>query len=191
MKRAQEMGYTKTIAEEFQKQNLPPQFFYLAMQESDFNEVASGPPTAHGHRQGHVAVHSGHGQALRAARSGRWRRFAGPIPATIGIKWEKATARPRRYIKDIYSTDAQASGLLVMASLQLGRAAASSTCCAAMPANPQGAQFLEGARAASRPGARRKPTTTCCTIVSAAVIGENPKLFGFAFDSPLGATANP
>ena len=64
--RAQEMGYTRKIAEEFQKQDLPPQFFYLAMQESDFDEVASGPPTRMGNRQGHVAVHSGDGRPLTA-----------------------------------------------------------------------------------------------------------------------------
>jgi len=29
VKRARDMGYTKRIAEEFQKQDLPSQFFYL------------------------------------------------------------------------------------------------------------------------------------------------------------------
>src|SRR5919204_526842 len=50
--RAQTMGYTRKIVEAFQKQNLPPQFFYLALQESDFNEVASGPPTRWGIAKG-------------------------------------------------------------------------------------------------------------------------------------------
>jgi membrane-bound lytic murein transglycosylase D len=50
--RAQEMGYTKRIAEEFEKQDLPPQFFYLAMVESGFDEVASGPLTRMGYAKG-------------------------------------------------------------------------------------------------------------------------------------------
>lgn len=49
---AQERGYTKRIADEFLDQNLPPQFFYLAMQESNFNAFASGPPTSWGFAKG-------------------------------------------------------------------------------------------------------------------------------------------
>src|SRR4029453_3262690 len=36
---AREKGYTRTIAAEFERQDLPPQFFYLALQESDFDEL--------------------------------------------------------------------------------------------------------------------------------------------------------
>ena len=74
--------------------------------------------------------------------------------------------------------------------LQLGRAAGHQDA-AHHAAESQGAQLLEGARAAPRAGAARRPTTTCMWIVSAAVIGENPKLFGFGFDSPLAATEVP
>jgi hypothetical protein len=52
VKLAQDMGYTKTIVREFQEQNLPPQFFYLAMQESDFDAFTSGPPTYMGIAKG-------------------------------------------------------------------------------------------------------------------------------------------
>jgi hypothetical protein len=48
----QQMGYTKTIAQEFIRQNLPPQFVYLAMQESDFDPFTSGPPTSFGIAKG-------------------------------------------------------------------------------------------------------------------------------------------
>ena len=36
------MGYTRPIVEQMLKQNLPPQFFYLAMQESDFELFRGG-----------------------------------------------------------------------------------------------------------------------------------------------------
>jgi hypothetical protein len=59
-----------------------------------------------------------------------------------------------------------------------------------MPANPRERNFwkvLEQHRDQVPP----ETYNYVMRIVSAAVIGENPKLFGFAFDSPLGATANP
>ena len=40
------------IVDEFTRQNLPPQFLYLAMQESDFNPFAVGPPTRFGLAKG-------------------------------------------------------------------------------------------------------------------------------------------
>jgi len=52
VKRAQENGYTKTIAETFIAQHLPPQFFYLALQESSFIPTAVGPPTRSGIAKG-------------------------------------------------------------------------------------------------------------------------------------------
>src|SRR5262245_26118537 len=50
--RAQSLGYAPKIVAAFQKQNLPPQFFYLALQESDFVETISGPPTRWGYAKG-------------------------------------------------------------------------------------------------------------------------------------------
>jgi len=82
------MGYTKRIAEEFQKQDLPSQFFYLAMVESSFNEVASARRRGGGYAR-HVAVHSDTAKTT-ASRSGRW----WPTTARPGRrphKWEKAT----------------------------------------------------------------------------------------------------
>ena len=42
----------------FWRANLPPQFFYLAMQESNFDPSRERAADALGHRQRHVAVHS-------------------------------------------------------------------------------------------------------------------------------------
>jgi len=180
--RAQQMGYTRTIAEEFEKQDLPAQFFYLALQESDFDEVASGRPTRMGIAKGmwqfipDTARHYG-------LTIGPLVAFPRPDPADDRHHWEKATRAAAAYIKDIYSTDAQASGLLVMASYNWGEHRIIDML-RTMPANPKQRNFwkvLEQHR-------DRVPKETydyVLNIVSATVIGENPRLFGFAFDNPL------
>jgi pSer/pThr/pTyr-binding forkhead associated (FHA) protein len=180
--RAQQMGYTKKIVEEFQGQNLPPQFFYLAMQESKFDEVAIGPPTRWGFAKGMWQF------IPETAR--RFGLKTGPLvalpradPGDDRHQWEKATAAAARYIKEIYSTDAQASGLLVMASYNWGEGRVINML-RTMPQNPRERNFwkvLERHR-------DQVPLETydyVMKIVSAAVIGENPRLFGFHFDSPL------
>jgi hypothetical protein len=182
--RAREMGYTKKIAEEFQKQDLPPQFFYLAMQESDFDEVATGPPTRFGFAKGMWMFIPETGQ--------RYGLKIGPLAAVKRTdladdrhNWEKATRAAARYIKDIYSTDAQASGLLVMASYNWGERRVVNII-RTMPANPRERNFW---KVLSRYREQVPPETYnyVLMIVSAAVIGENPRLFGFGFDSPLGS----
>jgi pSer/pThr/pTyr-binding forkhead associated (FHA) protein len=180
--RAQEMGYAKKIAEEFQKQNLPPQFFYLAMQESDFDEVASGPPTRMG-------IAKGMWQFIPET-AGRYGLKTGPLvalrrpdPGDDRHKWDKATEAAARYIKDIYSTDAQASGLLVMASYNWGEHRIINML-RTMPANPRERNFWKVLEQ-HRDQVPKETYDYVLSIVSAAVIGENPKLFGFGFDSPL------
>jgi hypothetical protein len=182
VKLAQDMGYTKTIVREFQEQNLPPQFFYLAMQESDFDAFTSGPPT-------YMGIAKGMWQFVPETAK-RYGLSIGPLvelprpdPGDDRHKWQKATAAAARYIKEIYSTDAQASGLLVMASYNWGERRVINLL-RSMPANPRERNFwkvLEKYR-------DRVPKQTydyVLYIVSAAVIGENPRLFGFPFDNPL------
>ncbi len=45
-------GYTSTISRELLAQQLPPQFFYLALQESNFDPYVSGPVTRKGIAKG-------------------------------------------------------------------------------------------------------------------------------------------
>src|SRR4029079_10690933 len=52
LKIAQDRRYIPRIQEEFAKQDLPPQFFYLAMQESGFDTFISGPQTNWGIAKG-------------------------------------------------------------------------------------------------------------------------------------------
>ncbi len=148
---AQEMGYTKRIVEELIKQNLAPQFFYLAMQESDFEPFRSGPRTRWGIAKGMWQFIPETG-ARYGLRIGPLAGTPSPDKDDERLHWDKATPAAARYIKDIYATDAQASGLLVMASYNWGehRVIRSAAHDAVRPAR---AQFLEGAREIPRPPA--------------------------------------
>ena len=182
LKRAQDAGYPPRIAAAFMAQNLPPQYFYLAMQESSFDPNAIGTPTRWGIAKGMWQFIPETGQ--------RFGLKVGPLASQSSVdqfddrfNWEKATPAAARYIKEIYSTDAQASGLLVMASYNWGEYRVIDLL-RQMPKDPRQRNFwklLELYR-------QRMPLQTyeyVFNIVAAAVIGENPRLFGFPFDNPL------
>jgi peptidoglycan lytic transglycosylase D len=185
--KAQEFGYTRRIAEEFRAQNLPPQFFYLALQESDFNEMASGPPTRMGIAKGMWQFIPDTGKRFGLA-IGPLAAYARPDPNDDRHKWDKATNAAARYIKEIYSTDAQASGLLVMASYNWGENRVINMV-RAMPLNPKERNFWKLLER-YRDKVPKETYDYVLSIVSAAVIGENPKLFGFGFDDPLEGIKN-
>jgi peptidoglycan lytic transglycosylase D len=182
VKTAQDLGYTKTIASVFTAQDLPPHYFYLALQESDFNRFNVGPRTRWGIAKGMWQFIPETGQTY-GLKIGPLRESPQPDPADDRFNWEKATGAAARYVKDIYATDAQASGLLVMASYNWGEQRVIDLL-RKMPADPRQRNFwklLELYR-------ERMPLQTynyVFNIVSAAVIGENPRLFGFKFDNPL------
>lgn len=182
VKLAQDLGYPRRIADEFVKQDLPAQFFYLAMQESDFDRYRNGPPTRMG-------IAKGMWQFIPETGI-RYGLTIGPLAksTTLDLKderlnWEKATTAAARYVKDLYATDAQASGLLVMASYNWGEHRVIDLL-RTMPLNPRERNFW---KLLERYRNRLPPETYDYVfyIVSAAVIGENPRLFGFPFDSPL------
>jgi membrane-bound lytic murein transglycosylase D len=96
---------------------------------------------------------------------------------------QKETQAAARYLKDLYSTDAQASGFLVMASYNWGEGRVISLI-RSLPANPKERNFWQ----LLLHHRQRIPQETydyVFSIASAAVIGENPRLFGFDFDNPL------
>ena len=112
-------GYAIKITDELLAQDLPPQFFYLALQESDFDRLYQRADDAQGDCQRHVAVYSGDGGEVRfenRTASGSAAARPGRRPAPL----RRETKAAARYIKDLYSTDAQASGLLVMACYNWG-----------------------------------------------------------------------
>jgi len=180
--RAQENNYIRPIIEAFLQQGLPPQFFYLALQESDFKFDIVGPITRYGYAKGMWQF-----IPMTARQYGL---ETGPLvelnqydPLDDRFNVPKATSAAARYIKFIYQTEAQASGLLVIGSYNWGennfRRLVNE-----LPEDPKQRNFwnlLVKYR-------ERIPDETynyVFYIFSAAVIGENPRLFGFDFDNPL------
>jgi membrane-bound lytic murein transglycosylase D len=179
---AQSNGYTKKVSEELLAQDLPPQFFYLALQESDFDQYTSGPKTRKGIAKGmwqfipETALKYG----LKLGPLVDLRR---PDPGDERDHYELETKAAARYLKDLYSTDAQASGFLVMASYNWGEDQMLPLI-RSMPANPKDRNFWRLLKK-HRDKIPQETYDYVFYIVSAAVIGENPRLFGFDFDNPL------
>ena len=187
VKRAQQNGYTRTIAAAFMARQLPPQYLYLAMQESGFNPTAVGPATRFGFAKGMWQLIPETGQRYDL-KPGPYYRDARVDPADERLDWEKATRAAASYIKDIYATEAQASGLLVMASYNWGQRSVVERL-RKMPLNPRERNFW--ALLAQYPeDVPKEAYDYVFSILSATVIGENPRLFGFQFDNPLAFTAS-
>jgi membrane-bound lytic murein transglycosylase D len=170
------------IANEFLAQGLPPQFVYLALQESNFEPLISGPPTRSG-------IAKGMWQFVPATAA-KYGLTVGPLvelprpdPGDDRHNWQRATHAAASYIKDLYRTEAQASGFLVMSCYNWGEDRVLPMV-QQMPANPKDRNFWKLLAL----GKQKIPKETydyVFYIASAAVIGENPRMFGFDFDSPL------
>jgi hypothetical protein len=106
-----------------------------------------------------------------------------PDPGDERDQYEKATNAAARYLKDLYSTDAQASGILVMACYNWGEDQVLPLV-RSMPANPRERNFWR-LLADHRDKIPQETYDYVFYIVSATVIGENPRLFGFDFGNPL------
>jgi hypothetical protein len=179
---AHDNGYTAKISEELLAQDLPPEFFYLALQESDFDQYISGPMTRKGIAKGmwqfipETAIKYG-------LHLGPLADFRRPDPGDDRHHYDRATKAAARYLKDLYSTDAQASGFLVMACYNWGEDRVLPLV-RSMPANPKERNFWQ-LLSAHRAKIPQETYDYVFYIASAAVIGENPRLFGFDFDNPL------
>jgi peptidoglycan lytic transglycosylase D len=182
VKRAEEKGYPQVVVDYMVRQHLAPQFFYLALQESDFNDHIVGPHTRYGYAKGIWQ--------FIPATAQKYGLTIGPLkdvkaydPRDDRYNFIKATSAASRYINDIYNTDAQASGLLVIASYNWGEYNIIDLI-RKLPENPRERnfwKFLEKYK-------NKIPQETynyVFYIFSAAVIGQNPKLFGFNFTNPL------
>lgn len=182
VKLAREKGYDVKISREMLANNLPPQFVYLALQESNFDALISGPMTRMGIAKGmwqfipQTAVKYG-------LKLGPLVDLPRPDPGDDRHNYEKETGAAIRYIKELYATDAQASGLLVMACYNWGEDFVLPLV-RSMPANPRDRNFWK-LLATYRSRLPQETYDYVFYIVSAAVIGENPRLFGFDFDNPL------
>jgi len=179
---AQQNGYVDKISKELLAQGLPPQFFYLALQESNFDPYVSGPMTRKGIAKGmwQFVPETAAKYGLRVGPLSDLRR---PDPADERDQFEKATKAAAHYLKDLYATDAQASGILVMACYNWGETQVLPLV-RSMPANPKERNFWR-LLAHHRDQIPKETYDYVFYIFSAAVIGENPRLFGFDFNNPL------
>jgi hypothetical protein len=185
--RARENGYIPKIKEAMQAFDLPPQFFYLGLQESNFDVYACGPKTRFGIAKGAWQFIPPTAEEY-GLRLGPLADLPIPDPADERHNFEKSTLAAAGYLRRIYNTKAQASGLLVMASYNWGQTRVIRLI-DEMPENPRERNFWNLLKNKKD----RIPKETydyVFYIVSAAVIGENPRLFGFDFDNPLVPSAN-
>jgi soluble lytic murein transglycosylase-like protein len=179
LSRAKTKGYASTVAQIMAHYELPPHYFYLALQESGFKDTAVGPKTRYGYAKGiwQLIPSTARGYGLKvgplfeeSAFDQRDERF----------HFELATKAAARYIRDISNTEAQASGLLVMASYNWGENN-TRRIIRQMPQNPRERNFWRLMSTASIP---QETYDYVLYIFSAAVICENPRLFGFNFECP-------
>lgn len=179
---AQQNGYADVISKELLARGLPPQFFYLALQESNFDPSINGPMTRKGIAKGmwQFVPETAAKYGLRLGPLVDLRR---PDPGDERDQYQKATKAAARYLKDLYTTDAQASGFLVMACYNWGEDQVLPLV-RSMPANPRERNFWR-LLSKHRDRIPKETYDYVFYIISAAVIGENPRLFGFDFDNPL------
>lgn len=165
--------------------DLPPQFFYLAVQESGLDTLECGPATRSG-------IAKGMWQFIPMT-AWKYGLQTGPLidlkrsdPHDERHNLRKSTEAAAEYLRDLYDNEAQASGLLVMACYNWDENKIREML-STMPENPRQRNFWNLLARHTLP---EETYNYVFYIVSAAVIGENPRLFGFDFDSPLG-TASP
>ena len=180
VERMQAQNLTKVVSQAMIENQLPPQFLYVALQESGFDNQAIGPKTRFG-------IAKGMWQFIPSTAR-QYGLRTGPLvelpihdPKDDRFKPELAARAAARYLRDIYSKDAQGSGLLVIASYNWGPNNIRRRI-RQMPNNPRERNFWELLKEHDIP---TETYNYVLYIFSAIVIGEDPALFGFDFDNPL------
>ncbi len=181
MRYLNENNYAPIILRAMKKEGLPVQFLYLCLQESNFNSKAIGPETRFGIAKGAWQFLPTTAQDF-GLRTGSMTDEPSYDFNDERFNFTKATQAAAKYLKRIYSTEAQASGLLVMAGYNYGHNRVKRMI-RKMPNNPKERNFWRF----STQYKDKIPDETykyVLYIFSAAVIGEDPKYFGFKFKSP-------
>jgi hypothetical protein len=180
VKQAQGQDLPQLISRILLEHGMPPQFFYVALQESDFRPQAVGPETRFGIAKGMWQ--------LMPETAGQYGLRTGPLlglpkfdPDDDRFNADAATQAAARYLRDLYRGEAQASGLLVLASYNWGPTRVKKRI-RAMKENPRDRNFWALLAQEDLP---KETRDYVFLIFAAAVIGEDPKLFGFEFDEPL------
>jgi len=182
VRRSQASGYGHVVVNAMLDQHLPPQFYYVALQESDFKIDVCGPETRFGIAKGPWQMIPSTAIAY-GLKTGPLYLVRQLDPRDERHDFDKSTQAAARYLHDIYSKEAQASGLLVVASYNWGENAVRGLI-RSMPENPRDRNFWR-LWADHRREIPRETYQYVFRIFAAAVIGENPKLFGFDYANPL------
>ena len=200
IERARAQGVDRLAAETFERYGLPRQLFYMALQESDFDAQAVGPPTRWGRAKGMWQFIPPTARQYDLATGPDVNRGVyDPLDDRHDVA--KSTEAAAKYLSYIYTTAAQSSGLLVIASYNWGEGRVINKLNAIGQPQPIPTEAFEGIPETPRARSywhfltvyrHRMPEETkdyVMKIFAAAVIGENPRLFGFDFDDPLGRYA--
>ena len=162
------------------KRDLPPQFLYLAVQESNFKTDAIGPQTRFG-------IAKGMWQFIPRTAT-KFGLAVGPLkdqrrydPRDERFDFEKSTEAAAEYLRFLYTTEAQASGLLVMSAYNWGEGNIERIV-NRLPENPAKRNFWRLLETQMIPD---ETYSYVLSIFAAAVIGEDPEHFGFSFQNPL------
>lgn len=173
-------NYREVVIAALSKQGLPLYFVYLPLQESNYDAAAIGPETRFGIAKG--------AWQLLPTTAQEYGLTAGPLadireydPLDGRFDFAQATKAGTQYLKRIYGTEAQASGLLVMASYNYGDDRVKRMI-RQMPDNPRDRNFWKFIQQYELP---QETHDYVFYIFSAAVIGEDPQHFGFKFSPPL------
>ncbi len=186
VRHAEEQGYTPVIVRTMLEHGLPPEMYYLALQESNLNVNAVGPETRWGIAKGMWQFIPSTGRAY-GLRAGPREGMRVVDPQDERHDFEKATAAAARYQIEIYSTLAQASGLLVLASYNWGENGVLrrlNQLFDGIPDNPRERSYWRFLQAYED----RMPQETkdyVLRIFAAAVIGQDPAQFGLDAPNPL------
>lgn len=163
-----------------EKAGLPLYFLYLPLQASNFDENAIGPQTRYGIAKG--------AWQLLAGTAQQYGITVGPLANSPEydskdqrFDFNLATLAATRYLKDLYGNEAQASGLLVLASYNMGENQLKEMI-RNLPDNPREKNFWKLSQRYELP---KEIHDYVFYIFSAAVIGEDPQHFGFKFMQPL------
>ena len=195
---AESQGFTARIVEILQQESVPPEFFYLALQESLLDTRAVGPTTRWGRAKGMWQFIPTTAERYGLAVGDR-PNSATPDSRDDRHDFEKSTRAAARYLRDLHAQLTQASGLLVMAAYNWGEhrveprlddlqapADRFAADYADVPNDPDVRNYWNFFRE-HRFGMPDETKGYVLKIFAAAVIGQDPRHFGFEFDNPLAA----
>jgi pSer/pThr/pTyr-binding forkhead associated (FHA) protein len=182
IERSLEGSFATRAAAAFERVHLPPQYYYVALQESDFRVDVSGPKTRYGIAKGpwQFIPATGRAYGLRIGPLYLERRHD---PQDERHDFDRSSDAAARYIRDIYLREAQGSGLLVLAIYNYGGTNVRRLI-RSLPESPRERNFWQ-VLLEHRDRFPRETYDYVLNVFSAAVIGENPQLFGFDFAPPL------